>query len=161
MDPFMLALMASGMVIDWTSTHQQAQIGKWGAQVEQAGIENNIATNRLDYEEKSLESMKQLRKVMGTQAAIFAARGSRGNAGSAVALSEESISNWGSDERTKRMNMLNSEAQLKAGKTLSQLHQTAEKQKLWNSFAQRTIGKLSTNPEAWDSITKSFGLTKV
>ncbi len=161
---FLLALQAAGMVTDWMGTKNQADIARWGSKVEQAGIESNIATNRLEYEEQSLASMKELRKIMGSQAATLAARGTRGNAGSGLSLSFESVSNFNADERVKRMNMLNNEAQLKAGKTISQLHQIGNNQTLWNSFGQRTISKIPSSPEAMESwgksFNKSFGLTK-
>ena len=183
MDPLtiaLLAMQAAGMVTDWFGTKQQVALSRMGTKIEQAGIESNIAQNTLNYEEESLGAMKQLRQNLGSQAAWLAAHGVRGNAGSALSVTTKSISNANADERMRRMNMLSRDAQLKAGKTMSQLHQSGTEQDIWNSFARRSLntigvtsyltggGKTGSPGGGGKSVTgtalssqagKSFGLT--
>lgn len=158
---FLLALQASGMVIDWLGTREQQRIADLGARVTQSGIEASIQQTRLESEDASLQAMKALRQQMGSQAAIFAARGTNPGAGSAFSLINESLSNFKSDERMRRMNLLGKENELKAGKTISKLNQAGSNTQLWNSFAQRSLQRFPTSPQAFGQAGKSFGLTPV
>src|SRR5690348_6584482 len=131
---FLLAMQAAGMVVDYFGTQRQIGMGRMGAQMEQEGIESNIQMTRLESEDASLNAMRQLRENLGSQAAIFAARGVRGNTGSALSLTTQSISNFNADERTRRMNLLGKEAQLRASKVLSGLHQLTSETQLGQSM---------------------------
>lgn len=139
---FLLALQASGMVFDWLGNKQQIQMGRMGAKLEQAGIESNLQSARLESEDASLESMKKLRQTLGTQAAIFAARGTAAYAGSALSLKNESVNNFNSDTRVRRMNLLGNEARIKAGKTISQLHESASEAEVWQGFRKSVFNKI-------------------
>ena len=154
----LLAMQAAGMVVDWMGTNKQNEYGRMGAKIEQAGIAANLATNRLQAEDESLSAMKQLRQNLGTQAAIFAARGMKGGTGGAVTSTFESIGNFNSDERTRRMNLLASQASLKAGMTLSKLHQNTSEAQQWNQFKNRVIARIPTSPDAFSQIGKAYGL---
>lgn len=161
--PFLLALQAAGMVTNWLGAKNQIEIGKMGAQMEAAGIEANIASSRLQAEDESLRALKELRMNLGSQAAILAARGVRSGAGSPVGIREESFHNFESDERMRRMNMLNREGQLRAGKTISQLHQAGTQAAVWGEFRNNTLstvpgGTLSTFLFGSDASKKQKGL---
>lgn len=166
---FLLALQASGMVVDWLGKNEQVRLGKMGAEIEQAGIASNIQSSRLEAEEASLQSMKALRMNLGTQAAMLAARGTRSGAGSAVFSMNESIGNFNADERTRRINQLGNEAALKAGQTISTLHQKSFESKTFGEFRQNAINKVPTSPSAWKQLANGFsaknsygfGMTKV
>ena len=134
----LLAMQAAGMIVDWYGSKQQIALGRMGAKVEQAGIESNIAQSRLETEDQTVEAMKQLRQNLGSQAALFAARGQRGNAGSALLISNESVSNFNADKRMRDINQKGREAALKAGMTMSKLHQSASESDIWNSFLKRS-----------------------
>lgn len=157
----LLAMQASGMVVDWLGKNEQVKLGRIGAQIEQAGITANIAQSRLEAEDASLQSLKQLRQNLGTQAAVFAARGVRSGAGNALSFMTESVSNFKADERMRKINQLGREAELKAGSTLSKLHQQTRENTIWNQFRTDVFNKISTNPETYKQLGKSFGLTKV
>jgi hypothetical protein len=148
----LLAMQASGMIIDYFGTKNQAELMKMGAQLQQAGIESQIEQTKLQSADESLQAMKQLRQTMGSQLAIFAARGTRPSAGSAFSLLTQNISNFNSDERTRRMNLLGRMNELKAGKTISMLNQSSETSKLWQGFAQRTFNTVGT---------RNFGMTSI
>lgn len=173
----LLAMQAAGMIIDWYGSKQQVALGRMGAKVEQAGIESNIAQSRLETEDQTVEAMKQLRQNLGSQAALFAARGQRGNAGSALSISNESISNFDSDKRMRDINQKGREAALKAGMTMSKLHQSASESDIWSSFLSRSaknfpassIGEFGNSGNSGSAIKsaaapwggRSFGISSV
>ena len=156
---FLLALQASGMVMDWYGKSEQIRLGKMGEQIEQANINSNIATSRLQTEEDTLSSMKKLRQNLGSQAVMMAARGVRGPM--STVLSNESVGNFNADSRIRRINQMGNEAALRAQKLISNLHEKTFENNTWNEFRQGVINKIPTSPEAWNKIGGSFGLTKV
>jgi hypothetical protein len=156
----LLAMQAAGMVTDYIGTKQQAEMMGMGSQLEQLGIEANIQQTRLAAEDESLQSMKNLRKNLGTQLAVLAARGTASNAGNAIGIMNESLSNFYADERTRRLNLLGKETALRGQGLISSLNAGAEKSKLWQGFASRTINKFPSTPEGWDQYSKAFGLTQ-
>ena len=107
------------MITDYFGTKNQDQLMKMGMKVQQAGIEANIYQTRLESQDASLQAMKQLRQTMGTQIAVMAARGTSTAGGSAVSLLNESVGNFNSDEKIRRLNLLGKENQLRAGKAMS------------------------------------------
>ena len=157
----LLAMQASGMVVDWLGMRNQQQFADMGANLQQAGIETNIYQTRLEAEDASLQAMRQLRQTLGTQAAIFAARGTNPGAGSALAITTESIANYNADERMRRMNLMGRENALKTGGAISKLNQAGSNTKLWQSFAQRSLNRFPTSSRAWGQVGKSFGLTQL
>lgn len=157
---FLLAMQAAGMVVDYLGTRNQAQMNQYGYQLQRAGIEANIEQTRLETEDATLEALKNLRKNMGTQLAVFAARGTNPGAGSAFSILTENIGNFNSDERTRRMNLLGNENTLKAGGTIAKLNQSGDNNKLWSGFASRTISGIPTSPKVWNQVGKSFGFSQ-
>lgn len=158
----LLAMQAAGMVTDYLGVQRQQELGKYGAKLQQAAINSQIEQNRLSAEDQSLQQLRQLRQSLGTQMAVFAARGTAPGAGSAVLSTQNLVRNFNEDERMRRMNLLSRESQLKAGKSISQLTQMGENSKLWKGFAQRTINRFPTSPAAWDKLNNSsFGLTEI
>ncbi len=146
---FLLAMQASGMVVDYLGTRQQADFMRMGAQLQQAGIESQMEMTRLSSEDASLQAMKQLRQSMGAQLAIFGARGTNPSAGSAFSLLTQNIGNFNADERTRRMNLLGRLNELKANKTISMLDQSSQTSKLWQSFAQRSFNRFPTSGQGF------------
>jgi len=155
----LLAMQASGMIVDYMGTNNQSKFADMGAKVQQAGIEANIEQTRLETEDASLQAMKTLRANLGSQIATFAARGTSTAGGSAVGILNESVENFNADERIRRMNLLSKQNELKANKTISILQQKGEKSKLWQGFASRTINRFPTSVEGWSKGLSSFGLT--
>lgn len=157
----LLAMQAAGMVVDYMGKQEQVRLGRMGAQVEEAGINANIASSRLQAEDESLQSMVALRKNLGTQAAMLAARGTRAGAGTAIVAPMTSVSNFNADERIRKINQMGRENSLKANKVLSSLHQQTSENNIWNEFRQNIINKIPTSPAAYNEWAKSFGLSKV
>lgn len=118
---FLLSMQAAGMIGSfWDISNKQKMI-KQGQQLEQASIAANLEALNVDYQESSINSMKQLRQNLGTQIAMNAARGG-GSSEAMASATQKSISSFGSDEKTRRMNMLAKEASLRANSVLSGLH---------------------------------------
>lgn len=155
----LLAMQASGMITDYFGGKNQSEMMRMGMKVQQAGIEANIEEARLESADSSLQAMKQLRQTMGTQLAVFAARGTSPGAGSAASLFNESLSNFNSDEKVRKLNLLGKENQLRAGSAMSRLQYSSDVSKLWQGFASRTFGRVATSSAVWDRVAKDFGMT--
>jgi hypothetical protein len=154
----LLAMQAAGMITDYIGTQNQAALMGMGQQLQEAAIESNIEQTRLEAEDQSLQALTTLRKNLGTQAALFAARGTRSDAGSALSIVTESIGNFNADERMRRMNLLGKTTALKGQGLISRLNTAGEQSKLWQGFAQRSVNRFSTNPNAYKGSNGSGGI---
>lgn len=161
----LLAMQAAGMVVDYMGAKQQADYQKMGLKLQQAGLESNLYQTRAQAEDASLQAMVELRKNLGSQIAVNAARGTSTGAGSALSLFEESIGNFNTDERMRRINQLGRENELRAGGTIATLNNQSESSKLWSSFASRSLSRFPSTMQGWQSLGKqagsSFGLTQM
>lgn len=159
----LLAMQAAGMVIDYLGTRQQAQFAEYGAKIYQAGLEANIYQTRLETEDASLQAIKNLRQNMGSQIAVMAARGTSMAGGNPVALLSESVNNFNSDERVRRLNQMGKEGQLRSGKAISMLQSQSETSKLWQGFSSRSINKFSSSGYSSGSSagTSAYGMTNI
>lgn len=113
-----------------------------GRQLEQAAIETNLEAIRLESGQASLDEMKQLRQNLGTQIAQQAARGNAPGMGTALTLQQESIGTFNADERTRRMNLLAKESQLRASNILSGLHTLQSETQLGQAFTSRLLNQI-------------------
>ena len=157
---FLLAMQASGMVVDYLGIHAQQQFMKYGQKVDEAGMEANLDLIKLQTEDESLQAMKALRQNLGTQIAVQAARGTSTSAGSAVSFLTDSLSTFYNDERIRRMNALGKENQLRGQRAISQLQSSSDVSKLWQGFASRNLNRLSTLKSAYGTKPSGgFGLT--
>lgn len=161
----LLAMQASGMVIDYLGSINQQDMMEMGQKLQESAIRENIEQIRRESENASLMNMKDLRQILGSQIAVMAARGTRSSAGSAVGLLNESVSNFNADERTRRMNLMGKENQLRAGIAISRLQHMTETSRLWQGFAQRTMNRFPSSLSGWQEGIKaakeSFGLTNI
>jgi hypothetical protein len=159
------AMQAAGMIIDFIGSSNQAELMNMGMKVQQAGIEANIEQSKLETADASLNAMRQLRQTLGSQLAVFAARGTNPGAGSAATLFNESISNFNSDERIRRLNAMGKENQLRAGNAMSTLQNSSDISKLWQGFSSRTINRFPSSIAGWkqgiSDFKEAFGLTSI
>lgn len=153
----LLAMQAAGMITDLIGTRNQANLMNLGMKVQQAGIEANIEQNKLETADASLQAMKQLRQSLGTQIAVYAARGTSTAAGSAATTLNESFTNFNADERMRRLNALGKETGMRGQGLISRLQNSADINNLWKGFATRTFNRFSTNPSAYSSMFGSTG----
>lgn len=129
--PLFLAMQAAGMITDLFGTFGQQHMMDLGEKLQQAGINANIEQVRLQTEDASLQSMIQLRQTVGSQIALFAARGSSTVGGSSAFGSiSDSFANFKSDDRMRRLNALGKENQLRAGNAMSVLQNSSDSSKL-------------------------------
>lgn len=154
---FLLSLQAAGMVFDWLGKRNQIELSRMGEKITQAGIESDIAMTRLESEDASLQNMKNLRMTLGAQAAWNAARGAQSGAGSALAVTTESVANFAADERARKINLGAKVAGLKAGIVMSKLHQGATEANVWSEFGKSVINKIPTSSTAWSAFGKAAG----
>lgn len=151
MDPmtaFLLSMQAAGLVTSLYGAHSQDKYIKIGRQLEQEQYTTNLASIKLQSAQASLDEMQQLRQNVGMQIATQAARGNRG--ASVFAGINQSSRNFESDERTRRMNLLAKESELRAGHVLSGLHslqsETQLGQQLTKSFLDTISGSALLGP---------------
>lgn len=158
---YMLAAQAAGMAIDYYGRSKSNAMSKRGAEMQKQAIERAIQYSRIQTEQESLNSMVALRKNLGTQAVMLAARGVRSNAGTAALFGNESQAAFNVDERMRRLNQLANESKLRAGIDITNMNQKAFENENWNAFSRNIINKIPTNPEAYSSLSESFGFKKV
>lgn len=161
----LLAMQAAGMITDFLGAKNQAELTQMGQQLQEAGINSNIDQVKAETEDASLNAMIQLRKNLGTQIAVFAARGTAPGAGSALLSLNESVHNFNSDEQTRRMNAMGKINQLRTGAAISRLNSMSDVSKLWTGFASRTFDRISTSAQYYNQLGKSmkkegFGITQ-
>jgi hypothetical protein len=136
-EAFLLSMQAAGAITDIYSTGQAIKIGRAGAAVEMEQFNTRLEQERLNAAMSSLDAMSQLRSVMASQAAMFAARGQKSGVGTAYTISAESRKEHSAGEKMRRMNLLTMESNLRAGKALTGMHQLASETKLGRELASR------------------------
>jgi len=160
MDPytaFLLSMQAAGVVTSiWESQGAQKQIQQ-GRALEKAGIEMNMAANNYEFQESSLESMKQLRANIGTQSVMNAARGNAGGTEGAATQTQKSVKAASGDVEAKRMRMLAREADLRAANVLSGMHTLESETELGRKISSGLFETASTglrSAQNTDTMTK-------
>lgn len=142
MSAFLLSMQAAGLVSSLYGAYSQDKYIKIGRKLEQEQYTANLSAIRLQSAESSLDEMKQLRQNIGTQIATQAARGNRG--GVSYAGINQSSKNFDSDERTRRMNLLAKESELRANHVLSGLHTLQSESQLGQSLTNTFLNSLQT-----------------
>jgi hypothetical protein len=159
----LLAMQAAGMVTDYLGSRHQAELMNMGMKVQQAGLQANLAQTNLESADASLQSMKALRQTLGTQMAVFAARGTNVGAGSAASIFNESIGNFNTDERVRKMNLLGRQTALRGNMVMSNLQNSSDVSKMWQGFASRTFNRFPSSVAGWKQgiadFKEGFGLT--
>ncbi len=153
---FLLAMQAAGTVIDWKNTQDNIGLINKGRELENAQYQANLDAVRVESEEASLNEMKQLRQNIGTQIANNAAKGTSSASGTAQSLINSSMGAFNSDERTRRINLLTKESNLRAANVLSGLHTLQSETQLGQAFNQRLFDTLPISTAA-----NAFGKTKL
>jgi len=151
---FLLSLQASGMVVDLYNTFQRKKLIETGKKLEQEAFETNIQAIRLETEQQSVAQLQQLRQNLGTQIAVQAARGNNTGAGSSVFLREKSIGSYGQDERSRRLNLLAKESQLRANNIISGLGTLQSETELGQAMYGRYLNQINTS-KAFDNLLNS------
>jgi len=119
---FLLSMQAAGLVYNVYENKGKQQQIQQGRALEKAAIDANLESLNVEYQESSIDAIKQLRSNLGDQIVTNAARGTRQGAGTALTNTQKSNSAFNADEQTRRMNLLAKEANLRAQNVLSGLH---------------------------------------
>ncbi len=143
-DGILLGFQAAGLVVDAYNTRSNQKIIQMGRQLDQAQYEANLEMLRLESAQESLDEMQQLRANMGQQIVMNAAKGTSSGAGSAFGGLQQSQAAFSSDERTRRMNLLSKESQLRAGNITSSLNSLKSETQLGQSLTSRFINTVGT-----------------
>lgn len=154
---FLLSMQAAGLVSSLFGAHSQDKYIKIGRTLEQEQYTTNLQAIRLQSAESSLDEMKQLRQNIGTQIATQAARGNRG--GVSYSGVSKSVSNFNSDERTRRMNLLARESELRANHVLSGLHTLQSESQLGQSLTDTFLNSIQTTTLLGPRGNKKAGAT--
>lgn len=147
---FLLAAQAAQMI----GTRAATKLSRKAAELEKREIEKQIQYTRLATADESLNAMVALRKNLGTQAAMFAARGISGP--STALFASESLGNFNADERMRKINQLMTESQLRSHQQISKINQRATDRAAWNTFYKNTANNISTNWDAYSQIGGNF-----
>jgi hypothetical protein len=156
MDPitaFLMSMQAAGLITSIWGAHNQEKFIKMGRQLEQEQFTTNLQAIKLQSASESLDEIKDLRKNIGSQMIMDAARGNRAG-GSAWGITE-SVTAFESDERKRRLNLMASESQLRLGNVMSSLNilksETELGQNLFkttaNTFATTSLFNLKPEPK--------------
>lgn len=135
MDPmtaFLLSMQAAGLVVSFYGAQSQSKTIALGRKLENAQFSTNMEAVKLQSAQGSLAEMKDVRQNISSQIAVNAARGNRG--ASSVAGINATASTFADDERTRRMNLLAKESELRAGNILSGLHTAQSETQLGQSL---------------------------
>jgi hypothetical protein len=138
----LLGFQAAGALLSFSQAREQMKINELGLKVSNAAYETNLEMLRTKTTQDSLNEMIQLRKTLGTQIAIAGARGTSTSAGSFLSIMESSIGEFQQDERTRRLNLLAGEAQLRANNVMSGLHTYVSETQLGQSMTRDIINKI-------------------
>jgi hypothetical protein len=156
---FLLSMQAGGLITNFAQQKNQKKLIAAGKQLEQASFETNMEAIKLESNEASLNELKQLRQNIGTQIAANAAKGTDSGAGSAAFTIEKSKSNFLSDERVRRFNLLAKEATLRANKVLSGLHSLESETQLGRNMTSTLLNQMPISSTI-DMVRKSKFSTK-
>lgn len=146
---FLFGMQAAGLIVDYSSVRSRQRLIRAGQQVNDVQFDLNMENIKYESEQASLNEMRDLRENIGTQIANAAAKGTS----SWGAVSKGSF-NYNQDERTRRMNLMSKEAQLRAGKILSGMHTLESETELGRQFASKVIDTLPIS-----AVGSAFGKT--
>lgn len=155
---FLLAFQAAGLVVSAWNYSQQQDVIQLGRKLEDAQFQTNMEIVKTESEQASVNEMKQVRQNITSQMANNNARGNRG--GSSYLGIAKSYGAFNEDERTRRMNLLAKQSELRSANIISGLHTLQSETQLGQQLTKDVLNTLPTT-SAWDSLlndqTKAAG----
>ncbi len=149
-----LSMQAAGLIINFAQQKSQRKLMEAGRQIEESAFETNMEAIRLESNQTSLDELIKLRKNIGSQIVANAAKGTESGAGSALFAMKQSESNFLSDERVRRFNLLSKEATLRANKVLSGLHTLESETQLGRNLTSGILNQIPIS-SSFDMFRKS------
>ncbi len=158
-DAFLIAMQAAGVISTIYQGNKNKDLIQMGKALENSAFETSLTAIRAEAATSSLEALTQLRKNIGTQIAINAARGVASGAGSAQTNINTAEANYSSDEQKRRMNLLVRENELRGAHVLSGIHTLTSETQMGQSLTDQIFNKLPISGLA-DKFTKPEKTTK-
>ena len=151
-DAFLLSMTAAGALGQVYDAGKKKDLIKQGRQLEQAALETNLEALRAQSSQSSLEAIQSLRENVSNQIVMNAARGVASGAGSAQGALQKAESNFGKDEKTRRLNLLMKENELRSADVISGLHTLTSETQLGQSLTNQIFNNLPIS-----ALSKKFG----
>lgn len=151
-DAFLLSMAAAGAIVPLVQAGQNKDLIRMGRQLEQSAIDSNLEALRTQNSESSLEAIKSLRENVSNQIVMNAARGVSSGAGSGQGAIQSSESAFGQDEKTRRLNLLVKENELRAAGVLSGIHTLTSETQAGQSLTNQIFNNLPIS-----ALVKKFG----
>ncbi len=145
MDPMLLAVQASGLALNMWQTSQASKMVGLGASLDRQQLDLRMQQETLLSTEQALQNSEQLRSVLSSQAAIMGARGQMPGVGSAQAIQQGALKEYGADERVRKMNLSFKKSQLEAQKLFTSLEAGGNKANLGYSLGEKSLEQLNFN----------------
>ncbi len=133
----LLSFQAAGLVTSIFENQSKMKLIKMGRDLEKAALAANLEAINYDYQESSINAMKELRQNLGTQIATNAARGVQQGTEGSITRATKSENAFNSDEQKRRMNLLAKEAYLRASDVISGLHTLQSETELGRSLTNQ------------------------
>ena len=100
----------------------RASLINQGAQIDQDMLDLQMKQSRLASRQRSLSNIENLKEVLSSQRAMFAARGQAIGQGVSAIATQKSLSNFGREEQARRLNQKYGELQIKGHKALTEIN---------------------------------------
>jgi len=123
----LMGAQAAGMLLDASSQRKANRWSDRGRQLDEAEINLRMNQERLQFEQESLSSLENLREVMASQRAMFAAQGRMPGVGSTRSIEERSKTQFTNEERARGLSQGFREHYLKSQVALSQIGASGKK----------------------------------
>jgi hypothetical protein len=149
---FLYAMQAAGLVVSAYSANSQQKIIKMGRELEQNQFETNLEAIRLEAAGQSNNELMALRKNIGSQVVMDAAKGNR--AGASAWGATEARSSFENDERKRRLNLLAKESQLRAGNVMAGFDLLRSETQLGQSLTKDVLNTIPVTSLLNDSTKK-------
>ncbi len=128
----------------WGTSQANRMIGM-GANLDKQALDLRMQQNTLASTEAAIANQERLRETIGLQAVMFAARGQRGGAGTAAALQNKSLIDFGREERARQLNLLFANQNIKGQKAQIGIAAAGQKAGNWGGLMTAGLQNLSFN----------------
>ncbi len=141
----LMGAQAAGFGINLWGTSQANRMIGMGANLDRQALDLRMQQNTLASTEQAIANQEQLREAIGLQAVMFAARGQRGGVGSAAAIQNKSLIDFGKEERSRQMNLMFAQSNIKAQKATIGMQAAGQKAQGWGGLLNTSLNSLNFN----------------
>ncbi len=141
----LMGAQAAGFGINLWGTSQANRMIGMGANLDKQALDLRMEQNTLASTEAAIANQERLRETIGLQAAMFAARGQRGGAGTAAAIQNKSLIDFGREERSRQMNLMFAQSNIKGQKAAIGMQAAGQKAQGWGGLLNTSLSSLNFN----------------